>query len=257
MSYRIAKTATVGEGLQIGDNSIINDRVIIGVGVKLGRNVSISSAAIGDNVTIEDNSIIGYSTLTGFFSQRDSKQPQVVSLAKIGSGTLIRSHGIVYAGAEIGENCWIGHGAMIREHSVIGHDTSIGTMSDSEGKLRIGSHCSIHSQVHLCAYMTMEDYVFVAPFTVFTNESPMAYCRPKIRQEYMGPTIKFGVQIGVNVVILPRVTVGSESVIGASSVVTKDVPELSFVVGSPARVRRFVTVEERLPIEIRRQYGRA
>jgi acetyltransferase-like isoleucine patch superfamily enzyme len=257
VSYQIAKSASIGEGLRISDNTVIYENVIIGKNVKLGRNVSIANAIIGDTVTIEDNTIVGYTTLTGWFSQRGEHRPEAAPPVRIGAGSLVRTHSIVYTGADIGDNCWVGHGAMIREHTVVGHDTSIGTMSDCEGKLKIGSHCSIHSQVHLCAYMTMEDYVFVAPFTVFTNESPMAYRRPKIRQDYMGPTIKFGVQIGVNVVVLPRVTVGSESVIGASSVVTKDIPELSFVVGSPARVRRSVAEEERLPVEIRSHYGRA
>ncbi len=257
MSRSIAKSAKIGEGLQSGDNVVIYDGVVIGNNVRLGRNVSIANAIVGDNVTIEDNAIVGYSTLTGWFSQRDTSKRVEISLARVGPGCLIRTHAIIYAGAEIGENCWIGHGAMIREKTAIGHDTSIGTMSDCEGKLRLGSYCSIHSQVHLCAYLTMEDYVFVAPFTVFTNESPMAYRRPSILEDYKGPTIKFGVQMGANVVVLPRVTIGEESVIGAASVVTRDIPELSFVMGSPARVKRPIADNERLPIEIREKYGRA
>lgn len=254
MSYVVTGSMEIKDGLQIGENSVIYESAHIGKNVRIGRNVSIANAIIGDNATIEDNAIIGYSSLTGFFSQRGTKKSETVQPARIGAGTLVRTHAIVYAGAEIGDNCWIGHEAMIREKTVIGHDTSIGTMSDCEGHLSIGNYCSIHSQVHIGAYSTIKDYVFIAPYTVFTNESPIAYRRPQIQNDFKGPTVEFGVQIGAKVVVLPRINIGHECVIGAASLVTRDIPALSFCLGSPARVLRSITSEERLPLDIREKY---
>lgn len=249
---RISPDARIGQGVNLGHDVIIYDNVELGDQVQVGDRVTLRNCRVGNGARIEDNSIIGYQTLTGGFSHKFDER-KVVTPTVIGEETLIRTGCLIYQSVTIGRHSWVNHSVMLREHTRIGDHTCIGTMSDSEGYNSIGSHVLIHSQVHMCARMTIEDYVFIAPFTVFTNGNPMNYAREIPSVEH-GPTIRFGVQMAVNVVVLPRVTVGCESLIGASSVVTKDVPDLSIVVGVPGKVVGRVNEESRLPPALRRTY---
>lgn len=249
---RLSPDARIGASVHFGEDVIVEDAVEIEDGCSIGNRVTLRNCKLGRNVRVEDNCIIGYTTLTGGFSHKldgyDRPSPAV-----IGEGTLIRTGCVVYQSVSIGTGCWINHGVLLREHTQIGDQTCIGSMSDSEGYNRIGNHVLIHSQVHLCARMEIEDYVFVAPLTVFTNGAPMGYCRDTGGTEE-GPVVRFGAQIAVNVVVLPRVVIGYEALIGASAVVAKDVPALSIVMGVPGKVLGRVPEHLRMPEDLRRRY---
>jgi acetyltransferase-like isoleucine patch superfamily enzyme len=249
---RISADVKIGSGVEVGEDVIIQESVEIGDGVQIGNRVTLRNCRLGDGVRIEDNCIIGYQTLTGGFSHKFEERKQVQPTV-IGGETLVRAGSIIYQSVTVGESCWINHCVMLREHTRIGAHTCIGTMSESEGYNTIGSHVLIHSQVHMCARMTIEDYVFVAPFTVFTNGNPMNYARD-ISSREEGPVIQFGTQIAVNVVVLPRVVVGYESLIGASALVAKDVPALGIVLGVPGKVVGRVPGHLRMPEAIRKEY---
>ncbi len=249
---RISPDAQIGKNVGFGHDVLVCSGVTIGDNAQIGDRVTLRNCRIGDNARIEDNCIIGYQTLTGGFSHKFEER-KAVAPTVIGDETLVRTGCLIYQSVTIGRHSWINHSVMLREHTKIGDHTCIGTMSDSEGYNSIGSHVLIHSQVHMCARLTIEDYVFIAPFTVFTNGNPMNYAR-EIESVEQGPTIRFGVQMAVNVVVLPRVTVGCECLVGASAVVTKDVPDLSIVVGVPGKVVGRVSEELRLPAALRRQY---
>ncbi len=250
--HGISRDAKIGSGVRFGRDVIIAEGVEIGEEVQIGNRVTLRNCRLGDGVRVEDGCIIGYETLTGGFSRPFEERKQILPTV-IGATTLVRTGCVIYQSVTIGEGCWINHDVVLREHTRIGHHTCIGTMSDSEGYNTIGSHVLIHSQVHLCARMTIEDYVFVAPFTVFANGNPMGYAR-EIESTEEGCTIRFGVQIGVNAVVLPRVIVGYEAWIGPSTVVNRDVPNLAMVVGSPGRIIGAVPPALRMPLERRRRY---
>jgi len=253
----VSRAAKIGSGLRRGRDVIIENGVELGDGVQLGHRVSLRNCRVGDGVRIEDDCIIGYANLTGGFSHRFEERHVIVP-THIGAGTLVRSGAVIYQSVTVGENCWINHRVVLREHTRIGDHSCIGTMSDSEGYNSIGSHVLIHSQVFLCSRLTIEDYVFVAPHTSFTDGNPMNFAR-EVSSPEAGPVIRFGTQIGTNAVILPRVTVGCEALIGASAVVTKDVPPLSLVTGLPGKVVGRVPEHLRMPEALRRHYygGRA
>ncbi len=249
----INPNAKIGSGVEFGEGVIIEEGVEIGDKVQIGNRVTLRNCRIGSGVRIEDNSIIGYATRTGGFSHKldgyTQREPAI-----IGEGTLIRTGALIYQSVTIGKNSWINHSAVLREHTRIGDHTCIGTMSDSEGYNTIGNHVLIHSQVHLCARMTVEDYVFIAPFCVFANGNPMGYARPHIEVPEEGPIIRFGVQMGVNASVMPRVVVGYEAIIAPSTVVHKDVAPLSVMAGVPARKLKTVAPELRMPLNVRHQY---
>jgi UDP-2-acetamido-3-amino-2,3-dideoxy-glucuronate N-acetyltransferase len=124
-------------------------------------------------------------------------------------------------------------------------------LSASEGKNWIGNHVLIHSQCHLTTGIIIEDWVFIAPMFVGANDPKMLHGRRRV-EKFMpkGPHIKFGSGIAVNVTLLPGVVIGRECIIGAASLVTRDVPDFSIAYGAPAKVAKSVEDKWRLPEEM-------
>jgi acetyltransferase-like isoleucine patch superfamily enzyme len=254
----ISKSAVIGNDFVCGHNLILGDNAVIGNNVKLGHNVIADNCIIGDGTVIQDNCIIGYGHATGWVSRASHPNDLKFEKLVIGNNCIVREGSTIYIGAKLGDNVKIHHKVLIRENSIIGNNTSIGSMCDLEGNLRIGNYCSIHSNVHLCYDTTIGDYVFIAPFCVTTNGNPMSYKRPALYEKFgyeKGPIIESGCQLAVHVTVLPRVRVGYESMIGANSVISKDVEPLSIMIGTPAIKKGIVEELYRLPIEIRSELG--
>lgn len=152
----------------------------------------------------------------------------------IGDNAVIRSHTVIYAGNQIGDNFQTGHHTLIRENNIIGDDVSIGSSSDVAFNVSIGNKVRIHSNVFVPEYSTLEDACWIGPNTVLTN-ALHPQC-PEVKKCIKGPTIKTGAKIGANSTILPGVVVGRNCMVGAGSVVTRDVPDGKVVVGNPAKV---------------------
>ena len=87
----------------------------------------------------------------------------------IGINAVIRSHSVIYAGNNIGDNFRTGHHVMIRENNIIGRDVSIGTHSIIEHDIKIGDGVRIHSNVFIPEYSVLEDGCWIGPGVVFTN----------------------------------------------------------------------------------------
>ena len=171
----------------------------------------------------------------------------ISSDAKIGNGTIIQVGAIIERGCIIGKNCRIGYHAILREGTIIGDNSIFGTLSASEGKNQMGNNVTIHSQCHITQDANIEDGVFIAPFFCGANTQRIVHGRefPLILEGY---TIKFGARIGIGVNVLPNVTIGREALIGAGSVVTKDIPDFSIAFGNPAKVRGVVPIEDRFKL---------
>lgn len=154
----------------------------------------------------------------------------------IGSDVIIRAGSIVYSGCEIGDETMIGHHVIIREGTKIGKDCIIGHHVVFEGATEVGDHSAIHSQCHITSYTKIGSYVFMGPMTVTSNDPVMGHKRKNIEVAPNGPTILDGARIGCGCVILPGIVIGREAIVGAGSLVTKDIPDYSIAYGSPAKV---------------------
>jgi UDP-2-acetamido-3-amino-2,3-dideoxy-glucuronate N-acetyltransferase len=137
--------------------------------------------------------------------------------AEIGEGTKIWHFCHIMSGARIGRKCILGQGVFIGSRAVIGNG------------VKIQNNVSVYDDV------IIEDDVFCGPSCVFTNViNPRAFIERK--HEYKKTTVKKGASIGANATIVCGVTIGEYALVGAGSVVTKDVPAYALVYGNPARV---------------------
>jgi len=157
----------------------------------------------------------------------------------IGRGAWLRSHTVIYAGNRIGQNFQTGNKVNIRESNDIGDNVSIGTLSVIEHHVKIGNNVRMHSLVFIPEFSVLEDNTWLGPNVVLTNAKyPLS---PGVKDDLRGPRIMRGAKIGANTTILPGVVIGQNALVGAGSVVVKDVPENAVVVGNPARVIKYIT----------------
>jgi len=123
----------------------------------------------------------------------------------------------------------------------IGDDVKIGTFVEIQKGSKIGHRCKISSHTFICEGVTLEDEVFVGHNVVFTNDRhPRATANGKLQTEAdwrcIPTLVKRGASIGSGAVLLCGITIGENAMIGAGSVVTKDVPPNMVVAGNPAKV---------------------
>ena len=156
----------------------------------------------------------------------------------VGAGAVVRPFTTLYAGSVFGARLQTGQGASIREDNHLGDDVSVGTNAVLEFGNRIGSRVRIHSGCFL-ELVTIEDDVFVGPNVVFTDDPHPMGC-PRYQDCKGGPVVRRLARIGANSTILPGVQIGEDSLVGAGSVVVKDVPAGMVVAGNPARVIKAV-----------------
>lgn len=179
---------------------------------------------IGEDLDADPSAIVGY---------RPGRRIDDLAL-RLGPHARIRSGSVIYAGSSIGGELQTGHNVVIREQNVLGNHVQVWNNTTIDYGCRIGNNVKIHANCYVAQFTIMEDDVFLAPGVTIANDlhPGCAFSAECMR----GPTLQRGVQVGVNVTITPRVTIGEYSVIGSGAVITRDIPPRSLVVGNPARV---------------------
>jgi len=179
-------------------------------------------AKLGQNCITQENIILGL------------KYAEGCKKAIIGHRAVIRWGTIIYADVEIGDDFKTGHSVLIREKTKIGNRVVIGTNTVIDGNVEIGNFIKLESNVYIPTHTKIGSYVFIGPGAVLTNDK----YPQRLRDEYqpIGPILEDSVTVGANAVILPGIRIREGSIIGAGSVVTKDIPPWSFAIGVPAKI---------------------
>jgi acetyltransferase-like isoleucine patch superfamily enzyme len=148
----------------------------------------------------------------------------------IGRNVIIRSCSTIYERTVISDNVELGHNVLIREDTQIGQNSLIGSGTIIDGKTKIGNNTSIQSGVYIPLGTVIGNNVFLAPKVVITNDKYPASSR------LVTTIIEDNAIIGANATLIAGVKIGKRAVVGAGSVVTKDVPDEAVVYGVPARI---------------------
>jgi acetyltransferase-like isoleucine patch superfamily enzyme len=154
------------------------------------------------------------------------------------------THCIVADDAQIGEGTRIGNFVLIRDNTIIGRECVIGSYVDIEGDVCVGDFVSLQSGCYLTRGVIIESNVFCGPRMMTLNDKHMCYGRPAMRFVRQAPRILRAARIGGGSILCPGITVGENAVVGAGSVVTRDVPDRVMVMGNPAKIVRQLPHDE-------------
>jgi acetyltransferase-like isoleucine patch superfamily enzyme len=219
----IKEFAVVRNGVAIGSDVVIHPHVVVESGV-----------VIGDNVEIFPGAYIGKEPKgAGALSRALSFERQVV----IGDHCSIGPHAIIFYDVVLGEFTLVGDGASMREQTRIGCRTVVGRYVTINYNTRIGDRVKIQDHSWLAGNMIVEDDVFISGGVGTSNDNAMGRNGYDEAQS-VGPHIGRGAAIGVGANLLPGVRIGVDALVGAGSVVTRDVPNGAVVMGVPARLVR-------------------
>jgi acetyltransferase-like isoleucine patch superfamily enzyme len=170
----------------------------------------------------------------------------------LGRNARLRSGTVIYAGSEIGGDFETGHHVIVREDTRIGDHVSVWSNSVIDYGCVIGSRVKIHCNCYVAQFTELEDDTFLAPGVTIAND--LFPGRSRSASAMAGPLIRAGVQIGVNATILPYVIIGKGAIIGAGSVVTRDIPPGMVAYGNPAIPRRPVAELRDVDTRVRAAY---
>lgn len=221
MSVIKGSNVTIKENTYLGENVLIEDDVYIDYG-----------CIIRDNVTIKKGTTIGANCILGEYQMDfyENNQCQKAHPLMIGKNAIIRSGTVIYGDTVIGDDFQTGHNVTIREKTMIGHHVSAGTLTDIQGNCEIGNYVRMHSNVHIGMLSRIEDFVWIFPYSVVTNDpTPPSY-------KLKGALLKKFSVICTGSIILPGVVVEGDFLVAAGAVVTKDVQAGVVVAGNPAKI---------------------
>jgi acetyltransferase-like isoleucine patch superfamily enzyme len=209
----------------------IHPTAIIGENVKIGKSVTIGAhCVVYDNVVLEDNVVIGPNSSIGeplaeYYYDQSYKNPELV----IGKDSLLRSNAVIYAGSIISHHFQCGHRVTIRENTKIGNNCRIGTLSDIQGHSQFGEYVQLHSNVHIGQKSVIGNFVWLFPYVVLTND-------PHPPSNFLfGVAIEDFAIVATMSVIMPGVKIGQDALVGAHTLVRKDIPAEMVVVGNPGK----------------------
>lgn len=142
---------------------------------------------------------------------------------------------------DVGEGTRIWAFAHVMKGALVGRNVNIGECSFLEGGAVLGDNCTVKNHVAVWNKVVCEDYVFLGPSAVFTNDmTPRCEFKKDPDKDYLPTLIKRGASIGANAVIVCGTTLGQYCMIGSGAVVTRDVPDFGLIYGNPGRLKGYV-----------------
>lgn len=205
----------------------IHPAAIVSPGAKLGEGVSVGAfTLIGEGVEIGAGTVVESHCVIG----KPTKLARESALF-IGPRSLIRSHSTLYMGSEFGEGLRTGDYVTLRENIRAGEHFQAGSYGEFQGDMVIGRHVRTQSRVYVSKGAAIGDFVWIFTGTSLAND-------PHPPGNYTtGVRVRDYAVLSMHCFVMAGVEIGEGAVVGAGSVVTRDVPEAMLAVGNPARVR--------------------
>lgn len=232
----------------------ISSDVNLGVDVTVGRYAQVlGESHLGDRTQIGAQVIIGHPSKTRVGEEGHLEQGNG---SVIGADSIIRANTVIYENVRAGKNLQTAHGVIIREDVAIGESCSFGNHAVIEPRAVMGDNVRVQSFVSIGPDAQVGNNVFIGPNVIFTNKRYMAGVLARggkiswesikgfeSLREGRSLIIEDDVRVASNCVLLVGIKLGMGSIVGAGSVVTRDVPEFTLVSGFPARPVRKVDPE--------------
>ncbi len=218
MKTKIHSTVQVSESAEIGENCHI------GAGVVIYPDVH-----VGENATIYENAVLGRPPQ----GAGNTTRPLSASLPPlvIGDNSVVGANAVLYGGSTFGRNVLVSDLASVREGCHVSEYAVIGRGTMVAYECRIGRRTRIMDQCQIVAIVEQE--CFIGPGVIMANDNAIGQSETL---ELETPVIRRGAAIGLNATILPGVEIGEYAIVGAGSVVTRNIPAGSVAYGVPARV---------------------
>lgn len=210
--------------------------VRIGSGCRIGAYAVIfGGTTLGEDCRVEEHVLVGkpeHGYAVGHV------YPGSGADTTVGRSAVVRSGVVVYAGVRIGDEAVIGHHTLLRSFVTVGTGSQLGHHLTVERASRLGARVRCSPGSHITSSSWLADRVFLGAGVRTVNDRELIWGDPDRAPELLPPRFEHGARVGSGSVILGGVTIGADALVGAGSVVTRDIPAGSVAYGVPARVRR-------------------
>jgi acetyltransferase-like isoleucine patch superfamily enzyme len=231
----VVQTDDIGKGVDIAEFAVIRPDVSIGRGVRIHPHVVVESGVrLEDDVEVFAGAYLGKEPKgTGATARTIEYERRVF----IGRSTSVGPHAVIFCDVEIGAETLIGDGASIREQCRVGSRCIISRYVTVNYNTRIGDGTRIMDSTHITGNSVIGNDVFISALVSTANDNEMVTRRYE-EGKIIGPHVGDRVSVGEGACLLPAIRIGEGAIIGAGSVVTKDVDPYVLVMGVPARYVR-------------------
>ncbi|WP_153339106.1 hypothetical protein [Nocardia aurantia] len=190
-------------------------------------------AVLAERARVEEHAVIGKPE-HGYAVGRT--YPGAGASTVLGTAAVIRCGAVIYANVEVGADTVIGHGSLLRTGVRVGADCVLGHHLCVERETRIGAAVRCSPGSHLTSSTWLADRVFLGAGVRTINDKTLIWRDPHREPRLVAPRFDTGAKVGTGSVILAGVTIGAQALVGAGSLVTRDIPPGALAYGQPARV---------------------
>lgn len=240
---KVGRGTTISPGVRIIPQDYTGRSLKVTLGTECiirANSVIYGGTKIGDNSIIDENVIVGKPEL-GYAVKRHYFGKGFATI--VGSCVAIRPFSTIYSGVSIGNNTSLGHSTVVRSFSKIGANSQIGHMVVIERKSTIGNYVRCSPLSHITSETVIEDRVFLGAGIITINDKQMVWKNKKLKPKLNPPFFKKGSKVGSGTTVASGIVIGEGAMIGSGSMVTRDVKPNTLSYGNPARIKKNHTNE--------------